>query len=80
MYTLTGLKLPSFACKCEFYRPEHNRKGDPWNWTLNLDLPLIKTLLFGDNLFSQYDGSRILEDTIGFIVSSKSFDDPFLVW
>ena len=26
---LTGLQLSSFACKCVFYRPEHNARGDP---------------------------------------------------
>ena len=24
---LTGLKVPSLACKCVFHRPEHNAKG-----------------------------------------------------
>ena len=24
---LIGLKVSSFACKCVFYRPEHNAKG-----------------------------------------------------
>ena len=24
---LAGLKVPSLACKCVFYRPEHNAKG-----------------------------------------------------
>ena len=24
---LTGLKASSLACKCLFYRPEHNAKG-----------------------------------------------------
>ena len=43
------------------------------------DLALIKTLLFGDNSFSQYDNSRILDSTIAFIVKSKRFDDPHLV-
>ena len=43
------------------------------------DLALIKTLLFGDNSFSQYDNSRILDATIAFIVTSKRFDDPLLV-
>ena len=43
------------------------------------DLALIETLLFGDNLFSQYDNSRILDATITFIVTSKRFDDPLLV-
>ena len=26
---LTGLKAPSLTCKCVFYRPEHNAKGEP---------------------------------------------------
>ena len=26
---LTGLKVSSLACKCVFYRPEHNEKGGP---------------------------------------------------
>ena len=43
------------------------------------DLALIETLLFGDNSFSQYDNSRILDATIAFIVTSKRFDDPLLV-
>ena len=42
-------------------------------------LALIEALLFGDNLFSQYDNSRILDATIAFIVTSKRFDDPLLV-
>ena len=40
------------------------------------DLALIETLLFGDNSFSQYDNSRILDATI---VTSKKFGDPLLV-
>ena len=43
------------------------------------DLALIKTLLFGDNSFNQYNNSRILDATIAFIVTSKRFDDPLLV-
>ena len=43
------------------------------------DLALIETLLFGDNLFSQYRNSRIFDATIAFIVTSKRFDDPLLV-
>ena len=43
------------------------------------DLTLIETLLFGNNSFSQYDNSRILDATIAFIVTSKRFDDPLLV-
>ena len=44
------------------------------------DLALIETLLFGDNSFSQYNNSRILDATIAFIVvTSKRFDDPLLV-
>ena len=43
------------------------------------DLALIETLLFGDNSFSQYDNSRILDTTMAFIVASKRFDDPPLV-
>ena len=42
------------------------------------DLALIETLLFGDNLFSQYDNSRILVATMAFILTSKRFDDPLL--
>ena len=26
---LTSLKVPSLACECVFYRPEHNAKGRP---------------------------------------------------
>ena len=26
---LTGLKVSSLACKCVFYRPEHNAKEEP---------------------------------------------------
>ena len=40
------------------------------------DLALIETPLFGDNSFSQYDNSRILDATI---VTSKKFGDPLLV-
>ena len=43
------------------------------------DLALIETFLFGDNSFSQYDNSRILDATIAFTVTSKRFDDPLLV-
>ena len=43
------------------------------------DLTLIKTLLFGNNSFSQYDNSRNLDSTIAFIVRSKIFNDPLLV-
>ena len=43
------------------------------------DLALIETLFFGDNSFSQYNNSRILDATIAFIVTSKRFDDPILV-
>ena len=43
------------------------------------DLALIETLLFGDNSFSKYDNSRMLDATITFIVTSKKFDDPLLV-
>ena len=43
------------------------------------DLALIKTLLFGDNSFSQYNNSRILDATIAFIVTYKRFDDLLLV-
>ena len=43
------------------------------------DLAFIETLLFGDNSFSQFDNSRILDATIAFVVTSKRFDDPFLV-
>ena len=41
-------------------------------------LPLIETLLFDDNSFSQCDNSRILDATIAFILTSKRFDDPLL--
>ena len=43
------------------------------------DLALIETFFFGDNWFSQYDNSRILDDTVAFIVTSKRCDDPLLV-
>ena len=43
------------------------------------DLALIETLYFGDNSFSQYDNSRILDATIAFTVTSKRFDKPILV-
>ena len=43
------------------------------------NLALIETLNFGDNSFSQYNNSRILDATIAFIVTSKRFDDPLLV-
>ena len=43
------------------------------------DLALIETLLFGDDSFSQYDNSRILDATIASIVASNRFDDPPLV-
>ena len=43
------------------------------------DSALIETLLFGDNSFSQYDKSIILDATIAFIVTSKRFDEPLLV-
>ena len=43
------------------------------------DLALTQTLLFGDNSFSQYDNSKILDATIAFIVASKRFDDPLQV-
>ena len=46
--------------------------------TLN-DLALVETLLFGDNSFSQYDNSGILDAVMAFIVTSKRFDDPLLV-
>ena len=26
---LAGLEVSSLACKCVFYRPEHNAKGEP---------------------------------------------------
>ena len=42
------------------------------------DLALTETLLFGDNSFSQYSNSRILDATIAFIVTSKRFEDPLL--
>ena len=43
------------------------------------DLALIEILLLGDNSFSQYGNSRILDAAIAFIVTSKRFDDPLLV-
>ena len=43
------------------------------------DLALIETLLFSNSSFSQYNNSRILDATIAFVVTSKRFDDPFLV-
>ena len=44
------------------------------------DLALIETLCFGDSSFNQHDNSKILYATTAFIVPSKRFDDPFLVW
>ena len=44
-----------------------------------IDLALIEALLYGDNSFSQYDNSRILDAIIQFIVTSKRIDDPLLV-
>ena len=43
------------------------------------DLTSIETLPFGNNSFSQYDKSRTLNATIAFIVTSKRFNNPFLV-
>ena len=43
------------------------------------DLALIETLLFGNNSFSQFNNSIILDATIAFIVTSKRFDNPPLV-
>ena len=43
------------------------------------DLALTETLLFGDNSFSQYNNSRILDASITFIVTSKRFDNSLLV-
>ena len=43
------------------------------------DLTLIETLPFGNNSFSQYDNSRTLNATTAFIVTSKRFNNPFLV-
>ena len=43
------------------------------------DLALIETLLFGDNSFSQYDNSKVVDATIAVIVTSKRFDDPLPV-
>ena len=43
------------------------------------NLALTETLLLGDNSFSQYDNSRILDATIAFIVTPKRFDNPLLV-
>ena len=43
------------------------------------DLALTENLLFGDNLFRQYDNSRILDATIAFVITSRRFDDPLLV-
>ena len=43
------------------------------------DLLLTEILLFGDNLFSQYDNSRTLDATSTFIVTSKRFNNPLLV-
>ena len=31
---LTGLKMSSLACKCVFYRSQHNAKGNPLNSVL----------------------------------------------
>ena len=38
MSMLTGMELLSLACKCVFYRPEHNEKekGTPWSLILKL--------------------------------------------
>ena len=43
------------------------------------DLTLIETLPFGNNSFSQYDNSRTLNATIAFTVTSKRFNNPYLV-
>ena len=51
-----------------------------WDLITRNDSALIETLLFGDNSFSQYDKSRILDATIAFVVTSKRFDEPLLVW
>ena len=42
-------------------------------------ITLIETLIFGDNSFSQYNDSRILDATTALIVTSKRFDDPRIV-
>ena len=44
------------------------------------NLALTETLILGNNSFSQYDNSRILDATIAFIVTPKRFDNPLLVW
>ena len=44
------------------------------------DLALIETFIFGDSSFNQHDNSKILYATTAFIVPSKRFDDPSLVW
>ena len=43
------------------------------------DLALIEALLFGNNSFTQYNNSRILDATIAFIVTSKRFDGPLVI-
>ena len=42
-------------------------------------ITLIETLIFGDNSFSHYNDSRILDATTALIVTSKRFDDPRIV-
>ena len=32
---LTGLKVPSLACKCVFYRSEHNAKGGSYEMSFD---------------------------------------------
>ena len=41
MPLLTGLEVSSLACKCVFYRREHNAKGGgtPWNWIQKWKIP-----------------------------------------
>ena len=43
MSMLTGLKVSSFACKCVFYRPEHNARVERDPMELNFEgLEMLK--------------------------------------
>ena len=35
----TGLKVSSLACKCIFYKPEHNAKGEPHGIEIECEIP-----------------------------------------
>ena len=44
---LTGLKVSPLACKCVFYRPDHNTNGGPhenelWSWNAKMKYPMNK--------------------------------------